>query len=480
MKKLLLFFLLLSQSILLSQTVLNTALLNLNKPLENGQLLNAEDEKTHEVYVFASDNKNINILKYNKSLFLSNQMKDTVRVEKNKALMGYSISEDGNPTLYWDSENHKNIQLVKYDLNAKRSKALNFDFPANTGTIITSFQKNNKFYILSKEKDQEHLLLFEFYDGKCDIKMFDFSAFIFQNERGQRLSFSALVQYHYPIETIDSSDFSPLDKTEKKSKMYVMSDQIVLTFDYNTKRTQVFTLNLQTAEITEKIFEMPVSKIASTTNSFYLEKKLYQISSNSEQLLFNIQDVDSGQNIKNISVSKNDSINFKNSPLFLQINNEKLQKLKTTSKFLKQLSTINSAISAFKNKQLTIVTFGGFASYQSVGMSFNYGSNGFENVQNDSKIVFFDSSLNSDFEFVKNDQREPLALDNLNYFMGKTKNITLPNILKLKDFYLLGYYDLVSKSYTMRKFTNGFIDEDPGNSIMNKAQFSKSLPLNRN
>ena len=140
----------------------------------------------------------------------------------------------------------------------------------------------------------------------------------------------------------------------------------------------------------------------------------------------------------------------------------------------------NAVVSAFKNKQLTIVTFGGFASYQSVGMSFNYGSNGFENVQNDSKIVFFDSSLNSDFEFVKNDQREPLALDNLNYFMGKTKNITLPNILKLKDFYLLGYYDLVSKSYTMRKFTDGFIDEDPGNSIMNKAQFSKSLPLNRN
>ena len=64
--------------------------------------------------------------------------------------------------------------------------------------------------------------------------------------------------------------------------------------------------------------------------------------------------------------------------------------------------------------------------------------------------------------------------------MSKTKNITLPNILKLKDFYVLGYYDLVSKSYIMRKFTDGFIDEDPGNSIMNKAQFSKSMPLNRN
>lgn len=481
MKKLLLFFLLLTQSIVSSQTILNSSLLNLNKPLEGGQLLNAEDVKTHDVFVFASDNKNINIIKYNKSLFLSNQFKDTIRNERNKALIGYSFSEDGNPTLYWESENRKNIRIIKYNLDTKTSKPLSFDFPANTGTLITTFQKNNKFYVLSKEKDQDHLLLFEFNDGKCEIKMFDFSTFLFQNEKGQRIPFSALIQYHYPIEKIDSEDFSPLDKTEKKSKMYVLNDRIVLTLDYNTKRTQVFNLDFKTLDVTEKIFEMPVPQSQSTTNSFYLENKLFQISSNSEQLLFAIQDFDSGKSIKNISISKNDSISFKNSPLLLQINDERVQKLKTTSKFLKQLSTVNSAVSAFKNKQNIFITFGGFVSYQSVGMSFSYGANNnFNNVQNDTKMVFFDSLLNSNFEFVKNDQTEPLAIDNLNYFMSKTKNITLVNVLKLKDFYLLGYYDLASKSYTMRKFTDGFMDEGTGNSIINKAQFSKSIPLDRN
>ncbi|MEN2414674.1 hypothetical protein [Flavobacterium mesophilum] len=478
MKKLLLLCLLLSQSILLSQTILNSAVLNLNKPTENGQLINAEDVKTHEVYVFATDNKTINILKYNKSMFLVNQFKDTLRAEQKRVLIGYSIGEDGNPTLYWGSDNHKNIRIIKYNLETKTSNPLSFDFPANTGNTITSFQKNNTFYVVSKEKDQEHLLLFEFRNEKCEIKMFNFAPFSFKNEKGQGVSFSALIQYHYPIEKIESDDFSSLDKSENKSKMYVNDDGIVLTFDYNTKRTQAFNLNFQTNEVTEKIFDTPVTQTPSTTNSFYLENKLYQISANSDQMLFSIKDFDSGKSIKNISISKNDSITFKNSPMFLQINGERPQKLKTTSKFLKQLSTVNSALSAFKSKQYTYVTFGGFAAYQTLGLSYN--NMDFNNVQNASKMVFFDTALNSDFEFINNDHLEPLAIDNLNYFLSTSKTISLVSILKVPDFYILGYYDIATKSYVMRKFTDGFMDQNPGNPIMNKAMFTKSLPSSRN
>lgn len=57
MKKLLLFLLLLSKSVLLSQTVLNSFPLNLDNPLEEGQILNIEDVKTHNIYVFAADTK---------------------------------------------------------------------------------------------------------------------------------------------------------------------------------------------------------------------------------------------------------------------------------------------------------------------------------------------------------------------------------------------------------------------------------------
>ena len=148
MKKLFLIFCVFYNAVLLSQTVLNSFSLNLNRPLENGQILNIEDEKNNDIYVFASDDKYINILKYNKSLFLKNQFTDSIKLAKDRSLIGHSIGDDGNPILYWATNNLRNIRIVKYYLETKTTKALNFDLPPNNEYIITTFQKNNNFYIL--------------------------------------------------------------------------------------------------------------------------------------------------------------------------------------------------------------------------------------------------------------------------------------------------------------------------------------------
>ncbi|MDR7211245.1 hypothetical protein [Flavobacterium piscis] len=486
MKKLFLLFCVFYNSVSLSQTVLNSFSLNLNRPLENGQILNIEDVKTNDIYVFAADNKYINILKYNKSLFLTNQYTDFIKSAENRFLIGHSISDDGNPILYWATENLKNIRIIKYYLETKATKVLNFDLPPNNEYIITSFQKNNVFYILSKETNQKHLLLYEFNNGKCEIKMFDLSTILFQNEKGQNLAFNTIIQY-YPIEKMDTDNFNALDKTTNKSKMYVLDNQILLTFDHSLKKTQVLSLNLETPGVTEKIFNQPISKTPSkTSNSFFYENKLLQIKASNEELLFDIKDFDSGKPLKSVAVSKNDTIQFKNSPLFLQINEKKPQKIKTTSKFLKQLSALNAGISAFKNMKDTFISVGGFAQYEA--SNYSYGLNSFfGDFNNDfatyseygNKMVFFDSMLNSDFEFVNNKQSEPLAFDNIFYYLSINKNVSLQNILKLKDYYILSYYDPNLKQFIMRKFTDGFMIEDNGNPIMNKAQFSKPFSFGK-
>jgi hypothetical protein len=456
--------------------------LNLNNPLENGQILNVEDVKTHDVYAFAADDKNIAILKYNKALFLTNQFTDSIRSAENRSLMGYSFSEDGNPTLYWGSDNLKNIKIIKYYLDTKNSKTLNFDFPQNDDYIISTFQKNNIFYILAKEKNEQHLLLYEFKNGKCEIKMFDFSGFNFQNEKGQSFTFSTLIRY-YPIHKMESNDFNPLHKTTSINKMYVLEDRIILTFDYSAKKTQVFDLNTETLVVTEKNFNQPVSKKDSqNSNSFYSENQLFQVKANKDEFLFDLKDFDSGKIVKSISFSKNDTIRFKNSPLFLQTSNNKPQELKTIGKFLSHLSDLSVGVSVFKNKNNNFITFGGYVEY--VAFSIDYGQNDFFNDGNGqsqytrTKTVSFDAALNPDFEFVSQ-QSEPLAIDNIFYFLSITKNVSLENILKLKDYSILGYYDLVSKQFIMRKFTDGFIREGNGNPIMNKAQFSKPFRFNK-
>ncbi|MHC0443552.1 hypothetical protein ACWA1B_22750, partial [Flavobacterium sp. 3-210] len=90
------------KTVLFSQTVLNSLPLDLNF-LGKTQVLNAKDENTNDIYVFTWDDKNINILKYNASLFLSNQFTDSLKHERSRNLIGYSISKDKKPALYWSS-----------------------------------------------------------------------------------------------------------------------------------------------------------------------------------------------------------------------------------------------------------------------------------------------------------------------------------------------------------------------------------------
>lgn len=477
MKKLLLISLLLSKSVLIGQTVLNSFPLNLNISSENAQTLNAEDVKTNDIYVFAADDKNINILKYNKSLFLTNQFTDSIRTPLNRSIIGYSISEDGNPLLYWSSPSAKNLKIVKYFLDSKTSRILNFDFPESNEYVITSFQKNNIFYILGKEKGQKHLLLYEFQNGKCEIKMFDFTNSNFQTEKGQTFTFNAFIR-NYPIQKIELDEFNPLDKTSRINKMYVLDDRIILIFDYNTQKTQVFDLNMQTLDMSEKTFNQPSSKKpAKSSNSFYSDGKLLQIKANNEEFLYDIKDFASGQTLKSVSVSKNDTIRFKNSPLFVQANNQKPQELKTTAKFLKQLSDLNTGISVFKHNNKNYVTFGGFVEYvfTNYGMNDVLGEFGtfarpYYDIQN--KMAYFDSTFDSNFDLVSTKQSEPFAMDNIYYYLSTNKNITLQNILKLKEYCILSYYDSNLKQIILRKFTDGFMNEDLGNPIMNKSIFS--------
>ncbi|MFH6992997.1 hypothetical protein [Flavobacterium sp. FlaQc-48] len=473
MKKLLLFFLLASPSVLLSQTILNSYPLDLKKTDENNQILNTQDEKTHELYVFAADSKNISILKYNNSFFLTNQFTDSIKNAADRTLLGSSISDDGNPTLYWSSGKAQNIKIIKYFLGTKTSRTLNFNFNENIEYAIATFQKNNNFYILGKEKNEQHLLLYEFKNGKCEIKMFDFSKFLFQNERGLKFTFSSLIRY-FPLQKMESDEFNSLDKATGISKLYILDDRLILAFDYNLTKTQVFDLNIETSEITEKNFNQPVSKSPSrTSNSFYSENKLFQIKANKDEFLFDIKDVTSEKTIKSISVSKNDTIRFKNSPFFLQINNNKPQELKTTSKFLKQLADLRVGLSVLKNNKNTYITFGGFIEYAFSDFNFD------QNYADQIKMVSFDAMLNADLEFVTNEKTEPLAIDNIYYYLSTAKNVSFQNILKLKDYTILGYYDTALKQYTFRKFTDGFIREDNGNPISNKAVFSKSFPLKK-
>lgn len=479
MKKSLLFFLLIYKSLLFSQTVLNSYPLDFKRSDQNNQILNVEDTTTNDVFVFATNTQNITILKYNTALFLKDDFTLSRTNLEDKSIIGYSFSEDGNPTLYWSTEDYRSIYVIKYYLETKTYKVLSFNFPFSTQHIITTFQQNNLFYILSQDITQPALNVYAFKNGTVEEKTLDFSEFTFQNTKTQFIPFDLVIDEN-PIEKIESDEYNSLYKSAKKSKIYMLNKHIILTLDYNPKKTQVFDFNLNTNELTEKNFTQSVLEgPKKTSNSFFYNDKLYQINTTETDLLFDIKDYNSGKIIKSYKVSKNDTIRFKSSPLFIQHENQKPREIKKTSKFLQRLSACDIGLSVFKSTQNTLVTLGGIPKIEKIYYNLNENSFGWDYASPfHTDNVFFESTLSDNSEFVSLAQ-QPLALDNINYFLGQNKKALLPNTLKFKNYYILGYYDTVSKQYMMRKFTDGFIPQEPSNPIINKATFSKSFPLNK-
>lgn len=459
MKKIITFLILFQSSFLFSQTLLAAFPLELKKSKEYRQIVNAENILTHDIFVFASDKENLTILKYNSALFLSNQYVLPRPDISYKEIAGYSFGTDGNPTLYWSSQDFRKILAVQYDLNTKSTVSIiDYDLQFFNQTVITQFQENNVFYILAKKEFEEKLVLYTFKNGTKDEKILDFSSFKFQNSKSKAIKFSQILEA-LPIEKIETSQFNPLFKGAQRTKLYVLKNRLLLTFDHNDNETQAFEIDLGTYAIQEKNFPKTSTKnYVSLSNSYYHENKIYQLKVNADELLFEIKDYKTTDSIKSILVSKTDTIPFKSSPLRLQLEGQRPKEFKTTAKFLNQLVYLEVGLTVYKTPNSILITMGGTGTIQFTDIINSLSSNQINGdlmYRDVPTTVYFESVFDKKLEHVKKDQ-EPLAFDFISGFQQEHPEVTLSSIIRYKNYYILGYYDSYAKQYTMRKFIDGF------------------------
>jgi hypothetical protein len=460
MKKIIVILLLIQSSFLFSQTLLTTFPLELKKSKDYKQIVNAEDTNTHNIYAFISDKENITILQYNSALFLSNQITLARPDISYKTINGYSFNSVGNPTIYWSSEDLNKILAVQYDLNAKTTNViLNYDLQFFNQTLITQFQENNTFYILAQKHFEEKLVLYVFKDGKMEEKTLDFSSFKFQNSKAKPIKFSQILEV-CPIEKIETTQFNPLFKGSQKSKLYVRKNSLLLSFDHNDNATQVFDIDLNSFEIKEKNFEKtPTKNYVSLSNSYYHEGKIYQIKVNAEELLFEIKDYSTAETIKSISTAQTDTISFKSSPLWLQMEGQNPKKIKNTAKFLNQLLYLDIGLTVYKTAQSILITAGGTGTIQYTDVINSFSDSSQYNsdllYRTIPTTVYFESVFDKKLDHVKGAE-DPLAVDFISRFLQEHREATLSSSIRYKNYYIMGYYDIYTKQYTMRKFIDGF------------------------
>lgn len=458
-----LLFLILSFFCVSGQIVLSRHTLNLKKSAEEHQFLNAVNQKTQEVLVFASDPQQLIVQKYNRALFFSDSLVTSKPDDTYQNLMGYSFDAHNNPDVYLVSENFKQIAAVHFDFENRSNTTQTFDLPLPDQTVIGSFSEQNNFYLLSFD-EQQKLHCYTFINGSVRDNTIDFSRFTFVNSSGKEVKFSNLLTQN-PPEKIQTNSLVPLYYGTKKIKYYVTGDKMVLTLDHNSAETQLFEIDLTDFSVVEKKFAYPALSNDVRVNSYFNDNKLFQLKLNETELILTAKTM-AGEILHTYSAKATDSIAFKNSPLYTQTGNQRAFPLKTTKKFLRRLSMSNVGLSVYKTPDEFMVTVGGSRDVAStdeillgvtagVGVALSGGGDiGFmadffdrDNLQ----TTYFEGLFDENFTY-KDLEQQRLASDYVSEFYGKNQAFEAADLFPYRNYYILGYYDPKAKEYVLRKF----------------------------
>src|SRR5690606_477938 len=117
LRNLFLQIILFSSFISFSQDVVNTLALDLKKNKDVFQIVNNEKKET---ILFISDKVTVKAIRLNEQMQISDSI-STSRADEKKydKIIGHTLSQS-NPTLYWSSNNHKEIISQTYDFETKK------------------------------------------------------------------------------------------------------------------------------------------------------------------------------------------------------------------------------------------------------------------------------------------------------------------------------------------------------------------------
>ena len=194
------------------------------------------------------------------------------------------------------------------------------------------------------------------------------------------------------------------------------------------------------------------------------------ISATSDDMGFSVKTLDSGEELKNIIITKDDEITFSNTPIIQEGGMySSYREMEKTSKFLRRLGKEDIGVAVSKHKGNYVVTMGskkeisrggapmmmpgvGFpmASAGAFAVTFNptffaYGS--YSSTKATRIECLFDENLNhKEGEIPKN------SFDRIKEAADKFPSTDAETVFRLDDFYIWGFYNKKLDKYMMYKF----------------------------
>jgi hypothetical protein len=198
------------------------------------------------------------------------------------------------------------------------------------------------------------------------------------------------------VAKIDEAGLPDIQSVSARNKVYLIHDTLFLTMNRNLANTIVYAFDLYNKTVNYRLIENESVKKTYdrytrenkvegdyVDNSYLLNGKLYFISASDESLHVSISDFYSGVRLKYFEVKRDDTIDFKNTPVLqegkaLYFNNTK--ELTKTKQLLRKMTSANAAIAALNDSMGTSITLGSNKEEKQMGLP-GYGfSSGSANI----------------------------------------------------------------------------------------------------
>ncbi|WP_298365141.1 hypothetical protein [uncultured Lutibacter sp.] len=457
------------------------------------------NDKTGDIALFLMDATKVYGYLLNDEFKLVKSLSSDDKNRKYKVLIGKGISDNNDYRIYFTNNRENKFASVKFSFDTKNIDYKEFELTSKKEMLVQTVTFNNQFYLISILKNTSKLNVYKFdVDGNYTRTELDFTSNNFINRYDKNTSIFSLITegtgaYGFKkminLKKINGNIPNSIEVTSELSKLYLRDNKVVFTFDENKQFTQILTINLNTFEKKVEHIEKPSFKsdlekpvertiisdgISKSTNSYLNGDNLFIISSTHNDFSFAVKNFNTHQMIKEYTVSNNDSITFKNTPIIQEGGTfEKYREMEKTKKFLRKITSGDIGVSVYRKNNTFQVTLGGKKDIKrSSGMMMPMGGFGMPIASVGSVSVFFSPTyfaynsytatksthikglFDLNFNHIKG-EIEMNAFDKINNFEEKEHvSNNGETVFSYKDYFILGNYITKDKTYILRKFTD--------------------------
>lgn len=434
------------------------------------QSFNISDSATGNFAIFIEDSSSLFGFLFDPDYKIIGRVIAPDLSSKFESIVGYQINGK-EITLLMNTSNGRSYGVVSFNFETGFGTSKELEFKIRGEKFIEAVNYQNTIYLLTIPKLSSQINIYSFNDienPSLTEVLFEENDFLDRKNRPTRIYD---IIYKSEISQVEPNVPNSLEITSREFKIYRDKNIVTLTSDKYSEFTYVVTLDLLTKErvSVKRIEKQTIDgfKMGIRTNSFMQDGKLFQLVANTDALKFQVVDLVSEEIMKAYSLTDEDELFFKNSPITLQGGEfQAYRELKRTNQFLRKISTGDIGISIYKPQNNYQITMGSTAEKENgyvilggalgglagsiIAASINQLSTSYALYKNTKSVkitgLFAEDLTHVSGEIPKN------TFDLLKEIIQDEKGITAETLFKIDDAFIWGHYNKKEKAYLLLKF----------------------------